>query len=66
MVTAVRWPVRSASRALSVTAAAAKPSQAVGPVDVPAATAVSLRVSARDARGATVTETILGAYQTAS
>ena len=41
MVTAVRWPVRSASRALSVTAAAAKPSQAVGPVDVPAATAVS-------------------------
>ena len=32
----------------------------------PASTGVSLRVSARDARGATLTETILGAYQTAS
>jgi hypothetical protein len=32
----------------------------------PAATAVSLRVSARDARGATVTETILAAYRTSS
>ena len=35
METAVRWPVRSASRAASVTTAAAKPSQEVGPVDVP-------------------------------
>ena len=55
METAVRWPVRSASRAASVTTAAAKPSQEVGPVDVPAATAAvescleSLRTGSRTA-----------------
>jgi hypothetical protein len=41
-------------------------SQFHGSYTAPAATAVSLRVTARDAEGATVTETILGAYQTAS
>jgi hypothetical protein len=32
----------------------------------PASTAVSLRVTARDTRGATITETILGAYRTSA
>jgi hypothetical protein len=41
-------------------------SQFHGSYTAPAATGVSLRVTARDAGGATVTETILGAYQTAS
>src|ERR1700735_2983976 len=36
MVTAVRWPVRNASRALSVTAAAAETSQEVRPGRRPA------------------------------
>jgi hypothetical protein len=41
-------------------------SQFHGSYTAPASTGVSLRVTARDAQGATVTETILGAYQTAS
>jgi hypothetical protein len=41
-------------------------SQFHGSYTAPAATGVSLRGTARDAQGATVTETILGAYQTAS
>jgi hypothetical protein len=32
----------------------------------PASTAVSLRITARDTRGATITETILGAYRTSA
>ncbi len=41
------------------------PSRFRGNYTAPAAAGVSLRVTARDAQGATVTETILGAYQTA-
>jgi hypothetical protein len=41
-------------------------SQFHGSYTAPADTGVSLRVTARDAGGATVTETIMGAYQTAS
>jgi hypothetical protein len=48
------------------TLARTSPSQFRASYTAPAATGVSLRVTARDAMGATVTETILGAYQTAS
>lgn len=42
------------------------PGQFLASYSAPARTGVSLRVVARDSRGATVTETILGGYQTAA